>query len=185
MNTSRHFFWPCWAWPLPTRARWSTLLLATLLGLLSACSAMGSDKSGGVGLTGIDHLEEHLSVSNFWVNGHWGAQAGKGGRLVCCVIVPNQWRPGLTAKVQWEVLNWRDRTGEEREAVVPIDRYEDIGRMYVHFLRDGTVRVTLANVSVFSDIYPGTREPVPRKEPWKKYPWPSGDGAKSMFEGAK
>ena len=168
-----------------TTHRLVTLLVVTLLGLLSACSAMGSDKSGGVGLTGIDHLEEHLSVSDFWVNGYSGHQAGTGGSLVCCAIVPNKWRPGLTARVRWDVLNWRDRTGVQYEAVVPVDRYDEIGRMFVHFLPDGSVRITLSNVLPGSDVYPGTREPIPRKQPWRKYPWPSGDGAKSMFEGAK
>jgi Protein of unknown function (DUF3304) len=150
------------------------LWLIALVWGLTACNAMGGGKQEGegVGLTGIDHLADHLSVQNFWVNGHWGAQAGKGGRLVCCAIVPKKWTPGLKAHVQWRETNWKEQTGEEHQADVPIDRYDEVGRMFVHFLANGEVRITLANESPHSPTYPGTHDPIPQKEPWKVYPRP-------------
>lgn len=155
-----------------------------LLSTLTACSAIsGSKEEGdGVGLTGIDHLADHLSVQNFWVNGYNGAQAGKGGSLVCCVAIPNKWRPGLMAHVEWNVTNWKERTSQTYRTDVPIDRYDEVGTMFVHFLADGRVRITLANMSAHSPIYPGTHDPIPQKEPWKTYPWPSDADTNSMFK---
>jgi uncharacterized protein DUF3304 len=158
------------------------LCLIALVWAMTACSAMGGGEEGhGVGLTGIDHLAEHLSVQNFWVDGYNGAQAGKGGSVVCCAVVPPKWRPGLKAHVEWNVTNWKERTSQTYEADVPIDRYEEVGRMFVHFLPDGQVRITLANMAPRSAIYPGTHEPIPRKEPWKTYPWPRNNNGELLF----
>ncbi len=38
-----------------------------------------SSSTMSVGMTGIDHLADHLSVQDYWVNGQPGFQAGKGG----------------------------------------------------------------------------------------------------------
>ncbi len=141
---------------------------------------MLGDSGTGVGITGIDHLDEHLSVQDFSVDGYNAAQAGQGGRTVCCALVPAQWRPGLKVHVRWSVTNWRERSGEVFERDVEVDRYEEIGRMFVHFLNDGSVRIALANELPGSPTYPGPRDHVPRKEPWKKYPWSTP--SKSIFE---
>jgi hypothetical protein len=149
------------------------LMLIVLMIGLTACNVIGAkDESDGVGLTGIDHLREDLSVQNFWVNGYNGAQAGTGGRLVCCVVVPKTWTPGLKVHVVWHVTNWKERTSQEYEADVPVDRYDEVGRMFVHFLANGQVRITLANESPSSPTYPGTHDPIPHKHPWQTYPWP-------------
>ena len=149
------------------------LICLVFLYFLTACQAVSSEsKLTGVGMTGIDHLAEHLSVQDYQVDGHSGFQAGKGGRVACCAKVPLNWRPGLTVRVAWNVTNWRDRTSEEKSAVVPVDRYEELGRMYVHFLADGSVRVLLSNYAPWGNAYPGPRD-IPQKEPWKRYPWPS------------
>lgn len=163
---------------------WLTRLLLTVLVCgLTACNAMGAGKeeADGVGLTGIDHLADHLSVQNFWVDGYNGAQAGKGGSLVCCVAVPAKWRPNLSAHVEWHVTDWKARTSQSHEADVPIDRYTELGTMYVHFLANGQVRITLSNESPRSPTYPGARDPIPKKEPWKTYPWPRKDNTSSLF----
>jgi hypothetical protein len=153
------------------------LLCLTLLGGLGACQATSSPPPmTGVGMTGIDHLADHLSVQDFQVDGRSGFQAGKGGRNVCCAKIPLAWRPGLTVHVTWNVTNWRDRTSEEKSADVPVDRYDEIGRMYVHFLADGQVRVLLSNYVPWGTEYPGPRD-IPKKEPWTQYPWPSGAAA--------
>ena len=101
---------------------------------------------------------------------------------MCCAIVPKKWTPGLKAHVHWEVTNWKDRTGQQYDADVPIDRYDEVGRMFVHFLANGQVRITLANMSPHSPIYPGTREPIPQKEPWKVYPRPRTINPNDPFE---
>lgn len=163
MKLTLTFFW-----------RWALFALCALS--LMACSAMTrfEDTTTGVGLTGIDHLEDHLSVQDFSVNGYGGFNAGKGGSLVCCVVVPNKWRPGLKAHVVWSVTNWRDKTWQNHQADVLLDRYEEVGRMYVHFLKDGSVRITLSNYAPTSPVYEGPRDPIPRKWPWVVYPPPKG-----------
>jgi len=92
-------------------------------------------------LTGIDHLPDHLSVQHFIVNGTNGFRAGDGASVVCCARLPQRWTAGLTVKVQWSEDNWRDCTGTSREATVLVAPYDYPAHMYVHFMRDGSVRV--------------------------------------------
>lgn len=166
---------------LSVKALSRLVLLPLVLGM-AACGSMGGKEEGdGVGLTGIDHLADHFSVQNFWVNGYNGAQAGDGGRLVCCVVVPNKWRPGLKAHVEWSVTNWKERTSQTYEADVPIDQYDEVGRMFVHFLANGQVRITLSNEAPWGPTYSGTREPIPHKRPWDTYPWPRSKNGERLF----
>ncbi|MGV5311695.1 DUF3304 domain-containing protein [Pseudomonas aeruginosa] len=155
-----------------------TLLLqcmAALCLLLAGCDA-GQAKQDTVPapLTGIDHLADHLSIQDFWVNAASGHQAGRGGREVCCVSLPREWRPDLTVVVSWGVTNWRDCTWESHERRVPVERYEKVEQLYVHFLSDGSVRVISSAIApgYSNDDYPGPHDPIPRKEPSKQYgPW--------------
>lgn len=149
------------------------LLLLAALG----CSAQNpQDEMVGVGMTGIDHLEDHLSIQDFWVDGYNGAQAGKGGRTVCCAMLPPAWRPGITVQVRWGISNWRDRTYSMHERAVPVERYEVPGHVWVHFLRDGSVRVVSSNLAAWKQHadYPGPHDAIPQKSPWKEYPLAPG-----------
>src|SRR5690606_28051864 len=65
-------------WPgAPASGLW--WLPACLVPLAGGCQAP-REESAGVGITGIDHLADHLSVQDSSVAGYGGAQAGKGGR---------------------------------------------------------------------------------------------------------
>jgi hypothetical protein len=76
-----------------------------------------------VSVTGLDHLSDHLSVSNFGVNGYGHYRAGSGGGDICCTgAVPLDWHEGVTTKVRWDVTNWRDCKGESHEAIVLVTR---------------------------------------------------------------
>ncbi|WP_343549119.1 DUF3304 domain-containing protein [Ralstonia sp.] len=140
--------------------------------MLTACrTTLAEEPMFGVELTGIDHLADHLSVSNFSLNGTGGAQAGSGGRTVCCARVPAKWYPGLTAHVKWTVIDWRDgKEGGKHEADVPIDPYTKDGHAWVHFLADGSVRVVITDFYPEGKSYPGPHDPIPQKEPWYRYP---------------
>ena len=122
-------------------------------------------------ITGIDHLAEHLSIQNFWVDGRSGFQAGGGGSAVCCVSLPRKWHPGLAAVVEWNTTNWRDCGWESRERRVPIERYDQVGALFVHFLSDGSVRAVSSNISpgYSNPDYLGPHDPIPRKQPWRTY----------------
>ena len=131
------------------------------------------DEVVGVPLTGIDHLADHLSVQNFYVDGTPGAQAGKGGSLHCCVGLPRVWRPGLTVEVRWNVTNWRDCTGEDFVRRVPVERYDPLSQIWVHFLANGSVRVVSSNYYPEGARNPESeypvKEPIPDKHPWSTY----------------
>jgi len=147
------------------------LVALGLVLMLGGCQTVSGQEYFGVELTGIDHLPDHLSVSNFSLNGTGGAQAGSGGRTVCCARVPAKWHPGLTAHVKWYVSDWRDSgEGGEHEADVPIDPYTKDGHAWVHFLADGSVRVVITDFYPEGKSYPGPHDPIPQKEPWYKYP---------------
>jgi hypothetical protein len=147
------------------------VLLLLIVPLLVACKpSPDKEEMGAAGLTGIDHLADHLSVQDFSMNGHGGTQAGKGGSTVCCASLPLKWRPDLTAVVRWNVTNWRDCFGENFETVVPVERYEELGHIWVHFLSDGSVRVLSSNEGPRSQTYPGPHDVIPQKEPWDVYP---------------
>lgn len=162
--------------------------------VLSACDRGGEDASiheasiaaspkGDelipLGLSGIDHLPDHVSVQDFWVNGVAGQQAGMGGSTVCCVSVPRRWRPGMKVRVRWLVLNWRDWRDDIYEADAEIDPYTEdhFGQFFVHFLPDGSVRAAVSMEGPESPDYPGPRMHIPRKYPWKVYGAQKGAGA--------
>ena len=83
------------------------LICVALIALAAGCQAAAPrERTVGVTLTGIDHLDAHLSIQNFWVNGTAGHQAGGGGRSVCCATVPDIDVPRQTVTVRWGVTNW-------------------------------------------------------------------------------
>ncbi|NBA95431.1 DUF3304 domain-containing protein [Pseudomonas sp. R5(2019)] len=147
------------------------LVLPSLCLLLMGCDTREDNVSAG--LTGIDHLPDHMSVQNFSLNGTSGFQAGKGGREVCCVSLPRKWQPDLTAVVRWNVTNWRDCGWERFERRVPVERYDKVGHAWVHFMADGSVRVVSSDIGpgIYGPNadYPGPHDLIPQKHPWKVY----------------
>ena len=160
---------------LPNRLRKATATLATrimalvVICLVGACHSASSDDNIGVGITGIDHLADHLSIQDFWVDGYNAAQAGKGGSLVCCATIPRVWRPGILIKVRWSILDWTKSRGTFHEAVVPLEQYDEPGTLWIHFLADGSVRAISSGVGPGNPDYPGPRDPIPQKHPWDVY----------------
>jgi hypothetical protein len=167
--------------PVVLAIRWSVLLWSGRLAgaclltwVLAGCGSFRADNATeGVSMTGIDHLADHLSVQDFWVDGRSGFQAGKGGSVVCCARIPLKWTPSASVEVRWEVANWRDGTWRCFRRSVQLEPYEQLGRLYVHFLPDGGVKAAVSDLAPWSNEYPGPRIPIPQKEPWKVYPKPS------------
>jgi hypothetical protein len=166
-------FWAWWSWAQGFTQKFAVAMALCLAACLPACAAESDAEPVGVGITGIDHLADHLSVQNFWVNGYNAAQAGKGGRTVCCATVPAKWKQGTKVRIKWNVTNWRERTSQTHERDVDLDPYQTVGQLYVHFLANGDVRALLSNHYPEGNEYPGPRDPIPRKRPWADYPWPS------------
>jgi hypothetical protein len=149
---------------------WAAAFGLALMTALTACQSMGKEPTFGADLTGIDHLANHLSVSDFSVNGSWGAQAGTGARTTCCAVLPEKWHPGLTAHVKWDVSDWKYGGGRSYEVDVPVDQYAEVGHLWVHFLANGSVRIVVSNIGPYAPDYPGPHDPIPRKQPWYRYP---------------
>lgn len=152
-------------------------LAALLLLPLGACRA--KEETVSVSITGLDHLAEHLSIQDFWVNGTNGHQAGKGGRKVCCATIPAASVTKATVRVRWDVTNWKRRIYGSFERDVPVEWYEDDGQLWVHFLPDGSVRAVISGYAAWGDdgLYPGpSYDTVLRdKRPWTIYKRKPGD----------
>ena len=110
-------------------------------------------------------------MQNFWVQNYWGGPAGKGGRTACCAILPRKWQKGMKVHVEWHVTNWRDQSSQTYERDVPVEPYDEVGQLWVHFMRDGSVRAVSSDEGPRSPTYPGPHDVIPRKQPWADYPW--------------
>ncbi|WP_353615094.1 DUF3304 domain-containing protein, partial [Shigella sp. FC1967] len=50
----------------------------------------------GAGLQGYNHTQ--FEISGFSINEGYGSIGG----TVCCVMIPEKWRPNLIAHIQWK-----------------------------------------------------------------------------------
>ena len=158
-------------YPLNSLRQLLDWLAALLLACAMAACAADTSKDGiGVGITGIDHLDDHLSVQNFWVQNYWGGPAGKGGRTACCAILPRKWQKGMEVRIRWEVADWKSSRWACYVRDVPVEPYEEVGQLWVHFMKDGSVRAVSSNYAPEAKDYPGPHDVIPRKHPWKDYP---------------
>jgi Protein of unknown function (DUF3304) len=145
-----------------------TWLTVGLAGLLLACSKPAAEKITA-NLSPYNHTPDY--IHQYYIDGQWGGNSwayGGGGKFVCCIIYPRQWRPDLTAKVRWTTSSSDPKaTGDAakekwHEATVAIERYTEPGtRLNVHFLPKGEVRLLISNKSAGHPDYPGP--PAPEK----------------------
>lgn len=157
------------------------IVVAIVLTVLLAggCEAMpGQAEEDGQSvatmLAGIDHLPGHLAVQSFAVDGQGGGRAGKGGGMMCCMRLPAKWHPDMVVRINWGVTNFRDCKADEYVTHVPVERYEEVGTLYVHFFADGSVRVVSSNYGPWKAASPESKypikTPIPQKDPWHQYP---------------
>jgi len=134
---------------LASKTRFVFLVL-TFAGCASVQAGINDSNSAPVGLTGTQHIGSNFNISGFYVDGAYGSNVGReggGDSDVCCVLLPNKWRPGLTAEVRWAVGDWsrqnkqetaagnfKSITFERFKAIVPVEKYDVPGQLYVHFL---------------------------------------------------
>ncbi len=148
--------------------------MAVMASALSACSTEGGlppDKATAQ-ISGYNHTEDY--IHEFYVDGAWGGNVfaySGGGKFVCCIVYPRQWREGLTAKVRWSnsssdpKATGADAEGRWHELVAPIERYREPGTtLNVHFLPDGQVRLIVFSGSDLAPGYPGPRLPPKPKD---------------------
>lgn len=106
---------------------------------------------------GVHHLGGFYAVSEFYMDRRYYSniwRSGIGGEM-CCVALPAKWRSDLTVEVRWSVIEWRaDDQGKDNakrtlegiyKARVPVEKYDSVGDLCVHFFPHGKVRVLSGN----------------------------------------
>ncbi|EPK3595016.1 DUF3304 domain-containing protein [Proteus mirabilis] len=154
-----------------------TLLLT---GCVGAFSLAPKPQPLAAGIQGFNHTQ--YSITGFTINEGYGSIGG----TVCCVLLPEQWRPDLVAHIEWEKVDisklppppkfsqveafkkWKqivDSNTSRHEAWVPIPQYaEEVCGVDVHFLPCNEVKITTSCYSYGDPEYP-INEPHNMKEP--------------------
>ncbi|MBD9483223.1 DUF3304 domain-containing protein [Pseudomonas sp. PDM14] len=151
------------------------LLALTPLMLASGCAAQQPELLHP-SVSGYNHTS--AAINSFMINGSGGGNVGPnegGGSFVCCTTVPSQWRPGMTAVVEWEkdpkpfdYASWPPLGTDEYRAAykkhvanytrhritVEIPPYKNVGSMNVHFLPCDQVRVAVNGLIPGQPGYP-------------------------------
>ena len=149
----------------------SVALTASALFAWAGGDPITSDKASA-NISGYNHTEDY--IHEFYVDGAWGGNVfayGGGGKFVCCIVYPREWREGLNAKVRWTTSSSDPEAtgdaikGKWHEAVAPIERYTKPGTtLNVHFLPGGQVRLIVTSGSSDQPGYPGPPSPVKPKD---------------------
>jgi len=152
-----------------------TLCALAVLSLAACSSKKPTAESYSANLSAYNHTEDY--IHQFYVDGAGGGNSrpyGGGGSFVCCISYPAQWRPGLSATVEWTTSSGipGDRRPEAikptwHKRVVQIDRYDvPGGTLNVHFLAESDVRLVISNMGAGAKGYPGPAYPV-KPSDWK------------------
>lgn len=184
--------------PIPNFLRWYPVMSLLLMGILiSLCVFLIKyfkvDDHIPVSITGVHHLGSDYRIADFYVNKYSGGtvgESGGGGGIVCCIMLPIKWYPGLKADVRWEVrhiIRSSDPAVPETEEVfalyraqVPIEAYSKPGEFYVHFFPNGHLRIV---VSEFTPT--GKQHPIQWDDPLAIRSATAGAVVKSLFTSAE
>ncbi|EAN4948249.1 DUF3304 domain-containing protein [Salmonella enterica] len=154
------------------------LCFAFLIVLAGGCANATRTPSSAANISGINHIVKQ-SVNWFTVNGYGGTLKGN----TCCIMLPDKWRPGLKARIEWEVdpdaygilpplgtEEYRKAYAEHAakyqhySAVVDIPQYDQACDLTVHFLPCKQIKVTTSCYGYGGENYP-IKEPLNMKEP--------------------
>lgn len=124
----------------------------TLVLSVSGCFSLVSKKTDGAENSGIygaqvgivNHTEKFIYTTR--VNDAGGGHAyaySAGIANICCVTVPNKWRPGLKFLVRWDMPIGSKHVYKEK--VVEVEKYDEPGSMYLHFFPNDLVRIVVTN----------------------------------------
>ncbi|WP_080748188.1 DUF3304 domain-containing protein [Enterobacter cancerogenus] len=147
--------------------------------ILVGCDQSNAGESSAGNLGAINHVAGQ-DINWFSVNGYRVPGTGGG---YCCVMIPDKWRPGLMAHVEWEVdPNIDDRLPplgttaynkayaehkskyHQYSVDVPIPQYDESAGITIHFLPCRQVKVYAGIASYGADTYP-IKEPTNMQEP--------------------
>ncbi len=153
--------------PIPNFIRWYPVASILLSGILIAfctftynylnINYFNVETHIPVTVSGVHHMGSEYLISHFSVNKEIGDNISRNGSsgIVCCLMIPKKWSPGLTADVRWEVFHVilqpdgiqvaREELVAIYRAQVPVEPYVDTGDFYVHFFADGRARIVVSN----------------------------------------
>ncbi|WP_312584436.1 DUF3304 domain-containing protein [Atlantibacter sp.] len=151
---------------------------AFLMVLVAGCAKATDTASSAANISGINHVAGQ-TVNSFTVNGYGGTLTGNS----CCIMLPDEWKPGLKTRIEWEVDPNSNvilpplGTDEFRKAyalhkskyqhhstTVDIPKYDQACGLTVHFLPCNQVKVTTSCYGYGAPEYP-VKEPLNMKEP--------------------
>ncbi|AYQ40752.1 lipoprotein [Burkholderia aenigmatica] len=95
----------------------------------------GEDAGIGLKLNALNYTD--VPIGTYSVDGTWGgnvaARIGSaGGSIMCCVSVPQKWRPGLTVQVEWRNDEmYRRNPNAVASRVVPVEPYGSFSDGYL------------------------------------------------------
>ena len=78
---------------------WQYVLALCLACSLQACSSLAAPSWTGIPVEIVNTVDE-VDIVHASFNGN-GIGGGRGGGQECCIPIPAQWRPGLTATIRW------------------------------------------------------------------------------------
>lgn len=98
-----------------SRTAWKRLLLLGLCGLVvwwlysSLRESARRDAFAAVDIDGVHHMGANFNIAQFFLDGVNGFNVGReggAGSSVCCVLLPREWRPGLSVDLRWGINDW-------------------------------------------------------------------------------
>lgn len=154
-----------------SRFWWGVIILVVAADIpVSSASKMRESETEGrfpADVVGVHHLGQDYIINNFYINRHIRdsvGEGGGGGSRRCCVNLPSQSNPTLTADVRWEVSRIirapNQSVPEKPEAVgiyqaqVPVESYSEAGDLYVHFFHGGRVRIVVSRYTATGKLHP-------------------------------
>lgn len=152
--------------------------MVALSGLLAlqACGIAAKDARTGVGVHSINYSGSYYRYLVIDPDNPKNSAGGEeihpyaAGGLMCCYALPDQWRPGLKAKVRFRVSVMRDGQWDEdlKEELVEVPAYAkgDPPELWVVRAEDGSASVVLSNANPSHPDWPGKVKgwPVPSIE---------------------
>jgi len=122
--------------------------------VLAGCATKSS--VGAMDITGINYTDTYVSL--FTVNGYPGPNVmphGGGAGGVCCISVPEVWKPNMTVTVMWtDRRNANPVVWKTKVVEVPQYRPEDMGHFAVHFFPNDEVKVLVTMLYPHHPDYP-------------------------------
>ena len=158
-----------------------------ILFAVSGCSmAKNSGDYTAVNIKGMNHTD--VAINYFSINGYGGPNIvpfGERGGGYCCIMLPDKWRVGLKARIEWEITPntvpppplyqdwdkyqvWEKKLKEsyiQHTTIVDIPEYDaELCGLTVHFLTCNQIKVTTVCQKYGTPNYP-IKEPREMKEP--------------------